>query len=227
MKFLVTFTERAYQTDEEQDAMLSVRLRGLRHLRQLAVDDRIDWAFTSSDRTLTVYLVEANSLESLDALTKASPVFPHVDVSCVPTIGPEAVAREILSSLARDGAAPSVSTIHEAASHRSLTVDGHYWLVYKEVPPLSPAISEQSQRDMLERTVQSKSDVDTAIEFADLNVVGRMAGYLIGEGTREAVSRYVAQCAVGQDITWSMTSLIPLEMALLIEQADSDVLHPE
>ncbi len=227
MKFLVTFTERSYQTDEERQATLSVRLRGLRHLQQLAASARIDWAFASSDRTSTIYLVEANSLESLDALIKASPTFPHVDVSCVPTIGARAVAREILNNLARDGAVPSALTIPEAASHRSPTAEGHYWLIYKEVPPFSPTVSEQYQRDTLERTVQSKNDVDTTIEFADLNAVGRMAGYLIGQGTREAVSRYVAQCAVGQDITWSMTPLIPLEKALLIEAADSDVLRTE
>lgn len=227
MKFLVTFTERPYQTDEEQRAMRSVRLRGFRHLQQLTASARIDWAFTSSDRASTVYLVETDSHEALDALIKASPVFPHVDVSCVPTIGPEVVAREILRNLACDAAVPSAPTIRDVATRRSPTAERHYWLVYKEVPPISPTVSKQSQRDLLERTVQSKSDIDVAIEFADLNAVGRMAGYLIGEGTQEAVSSYIEQCAVGPDITWHITPLIPLEEALRIEAIDSDVLRTE
>lgn len=213
MRFLVSFTECVTAGEAERLALLRLRTEAFDYWFQRVGSGSLVWAFASADATMTFCLIEPQSLEALDAIVKRSPMFPYANVCCTPTISSEAVAREILASLCE---APLAATpdLPSQQLDREVEADGEYWLVYKACPPFRATESSQRQRDVLEQTVVAKTTVDPHIEFADLNVAGQMAGYLIGMGPRERVEQYVANCAVGDGIEWHLKPLVSVERAL-------------
>ncbi len=211
MKLLAEIKERRCGGRLATQAMLEHRLRTLQRQRQLISHGLLQWVFYFGDASRHLCLIECSRLEDADSLLKASPLFSFSTAEVLPVVTSDAVVTEIRSALQIRSDDPPTAGLVAPARH--VRKDGSYWCVRKELPSLDPLSSKDSQSDILLRTIESKELVCPEVEFADLNAVGRMVGYLVGEGTREAVEAYVQSCALYADLVCRLERLLTLDQA--------------
>lgn len=210
MKLLVQVRERRPRKGAAGDALHRVRLQAICAQHDLIAQGLIRWAFYSHGCQQHHLLMECESLEEADGHLKASPLFPFCTAEVIPVVTSDAVVSEIRGALGLTGAVPSESLVSPA---RAVNPAGSYWLVRKELPPMDPLSTAEQQADMLLRTVESKTQVNAEVEFADLNAVGQMVGYLIGEGTRDQVHAYMRSCALFDELVCSIDKLLTPDQA--------------
>lgn len=192
------------------DAMHRLRLEAIAAHRDLVGQGFARWVFYSHECQQHHVLIECDSLEEADARLKSSPLFPFCTSEVIPVVTSDAVVSEIRGALGLDGPGPSGDLVSPT---RPVQPSGTYWLVRKELPPMNPLSTEEEQSDLLLRTVESKTTLDPMVEFADLNAVGQMVGYLVGEGTRGQVHAYLRGCALFDDLRCSIDRLLTLDQA--------------
>lgn len=210
MKLLAHVREGRVRKRPATDAMNRLRLDAIAAHRDLVDQGLARWVFYSHECQRHHVLLECESLEQADARLKAIPLFPFCTSEVIPVVTSDAVVSEIRGALGLEGPGPSGELVAPA---RPAQPSGTYWLVRKELPPMDPLSTEQEQNELLLRTVESKATLDPHVEFADLNAVGQMVGYLVGEGTREQVQAYMRGCALFNDLRCSIDRLLTLDQA--------------
>lgn len=196
--------------------MRRIRLEAIKGHRDLVRQGLVRWVFYSHECQQHHILIDSDSLEQADATLKGSPLFPFCTSECIPVVTSDAVVSEIRGALGMGSSTLAENLVTPA---REVDPAGTYWLVRKELPPMDPLSTEEDQNELLVRTVESKTNLDLQVEFADLNAVGQMVGYLIGEGPRDQVHAYLRECALFNDLRCSIDRLMTLDQAQAATEA--------
>ncbi len=216
MKLLTRVRECRPRKSTAADAMRRIRLEAIKGHRDLVRQGLVRWVFYSHECQQHHILIDSDSLEQADAALKGSPLFPFCTSECIPVVTSDAVVSEIRGALGMGSTALAENLVTPA---REVDPAGIYWLVRKELPPMDPLSTDEDQNELLVRTVESKANLDPHVEFADLNAVGQMVGYLIGEGTRDQVHAYLRGCALFNDLRCSIDRLMTLDQAQAATEA--------
>lgn len=213
MRFFVRVVERSTQDPQEEAAMLGHRLDSIHYLKDLLTGPSCEYIFKSEDGRTSLLLLQPASLEELDRLIKADPLFPYATVDVVPVVPTSAMVREIQAYLGEE-----ILTEQELAALEPQRVaidpEGMFVLLAKTQPAFSPLLSLEEQRDIYRRTVIAQRRHTSPIEVSDYNPVGKAEGLLIAKCTSvEAVWQHVRSAEIYPDTHVEMHPLRTLEQS--------------
>lgn len=215
MMLLAEVRERTFWRDADREAMREHRLQNIDYQCRQVDSAQVRWTFFFHGVRRYITLLDCQTHEQADAVLKNAPLFPYASAVITPVVDSDAVVSEILSSLGQ--VSRSESTQSFTTPLRPVNQGETYWIVRKELPPLSPRVSETVHNDVLMRTVASKEVVDAGVELTDLNAVGRMAGFLIACGDIARVKTYVKQSPLYSQLRCSFEPLLTTDQALFTE----------
>jgi len=214
MLFHVYLTERETHDPQEEVAMLRHRIESLNYWMGLLRSKRVGLVFKTAAGSSTVLIVDSESVESLDRLIKAEPLFPYATVTVEPVISSRSMVEELQDYL---GEKLLNDKELSGLEQKPVTIDPHatYFMIIKTLKAFSPLLSKEQQRDIHRRTALSQRLHTAAIEVADCNPVGRPVGILFAKcKSLDEIQQHVAKAPIYPDTIVEFHQLLTLEQAL-------------
>ncbi|MDO6967113.1 hypothetical protein [Rhizobium alvei] len=218
MRFLVTMSENRTASSMERVACLQHRLKSLDYQKQLLVDKRLGYAFRSEDAS-TSYLMfkDIRALEDLDELVKGDPSWAYCSTEVMPVTTTASMMREMYKSLGPKVLGEEFEAKTMAAlegDEEPIDEDGTYSLAAKRAKDISAITSPDLLNEMWSRVIESQRlHLNSTIEFADHNPVGKPWGILIGKTNVSELQQHVESAPIFPDTDVTFENLLTLKQA--------------